>query len=93
MPPEPIALGSDDHIGSDWSRAGGGSPGLPIDFADTESTGAEGSELMRDAEAGDRNPGLPRGHINGIARFGSDRPTVDRKGHQLNHSIIDSFHH
>ena len=82
MLPEPIALGSDDHVGPDWSRAGGGSPGLPIDFADTESTGAEGSELMRDAEAGNRNPGLSRGRINGIARFGGDRPAVDDHRHR-----------
>ena len=93
MPPEPIALGSDDHVGPDRSRAGSGSSGLPINFTDTESAGAKGSEVMRDAEAGDRNPGLPRGHIDGIARFGSDRPAVDRKGHQLSHFIIDSFHH
>ena len=77
MPPEPIAFGSDDHIGSDWSRAGGRSSGLPLNFADTESAGAEGGELMRDAEAGDRNPGLPRSHIDGIARLGGDRPVVD----------------
>ncbi len=58
VPPKLIALGSNDHIGPDWSRAGGGSPRLSIDFTDTESTGAEGSEVMRDAEAGDRDPGF-----------------------------------
>jgi hypothetical protein len=90
MPPEPITLGSDDHIGSDWIRAGGGSPGLPINFADTESTGAKGSELMRDAEAGYRNPGLPCGHIDGIAQFGSDRPAIDGQIHRFRLSAISS---
>jgi hypothetical protein len=90
MPPEPIALGTDDHIGSDWSRAGGRSSGLPLNFADTESAGAEGSELMRDAEAGDRNPGLPRGHINGIARFGSYRTAIDGQIHRFQLSAISS---
>jgi hypothetical protein len=46
MPPEPIALGANDHTWSDRGRTGGGSSRLPIDFADTEPTGAKGSELM-----------------------------------------------
>jgi hypothetical protein len=58
MPPKLIALGSNDHIGSGWSRAGGGSPRQSIDFTDTEPTGTEGSEVMRDAEARDRDPGF-----------------------------------
>ena len=82
MPPELIALGSDDHIGSDWSRAGGGSPGLPFNFTDTQTARAEGSKMVRDAEAGYRNLGLPCGHIDGIARFGSDRPAVDGQIHR-----------
>jgi hypothetical protein len=83
MPPETIALGLDDHIGSDWRRTGGGSPGLPVNFTDTESTGTEGSEVMRDAEAGYRNPGLPRSHIDGIARLGGHRLAIDIKLHRF----------
>ena len=82
MPPEPIALGADDHIGSDWSRAGGRSSGLPLNFADTESAGAEGGELMRDAEAGDRNPGLLRCLVNRVTRFRDHRLAVDIELHR-----------
>jgi hypothetical protein len=69
MPLEPVALGSDDHIGSHRSRTGSGRPGLTINFTDTESTGTEGSEVMRDAEAGDRNPGFLGSLVDRIAWF------------------------
>ena len=90
MPPEPIALGADDHIGSDWSRTGGRSPRLPFNFTDTETAGAKGGKMMRDAEAGYRNPGLLCGHIDGIARFGRDHPAIDRKIHRFWPSEISS---
>jgi len=82
MPPEPIAFSSDNHIGSDEGRAGGGSPRLPIYFTDTEPTGAEGSELMRDTEAGDRNPGLLGSLVNRVAWFRGYRFAIDIELHR-----------
>jgi hypothetical protein len=38
---------------------------------------------MRDAEAGYRNPGLPRSHIDGIARLGGHRLAIDIKLHRF----------
>ena len=93
MPPETVALGSDDHVRSDRSRAGGGSSGLPVNFADTESAGAKWSELMRDTEAGYRNPGLPRSHIDGIARFGGDSLAVYIELHRSIPASIKSSCH
>ncbi len=93
MPPETIALGLDDHIGSDWRRTGGGSPGLPVNFTDTESTGTEGSELMRDAEAGDRNPGLLGSLVDRVPWFRYHRLAIDIELHRsIPASITSSCH-
>jgi hypothetical protein len=39
--------------------------------------------MVRNTEAGYRNPGLLCGHIDGIARFGRDHPAIDRKIHRF----------
>ncbi len=67
--------------GSNRRRAGGRSAGLPFDFTNAQSARAKGSQMLRDAEAGYRDPGLLCGRINGIVRLGVDGSTVDRDLH------------
>ncbi len=59
------------------SRAGSRRTGPPLDFADAEPARTEGGQMVRGAEAGDRDPGLFRRYINGVAGFGSHRSTID----------------
>lgn len=90
MPPKPIALGADDHIGSDRSRTGGRSPRLPFNFTDTETARAKGGKLMRDAEAGYRNPGLLRRLVNRIAWFRCHSLAIDIELHRFLSTVFQA---